>query len=169
MVKEYALAVDLAACCGCLSCSVACKQEHDLPVGPQWVAVYRNEPRLIEGRLQLRYTVTHCMHCHDPKCLEACPESAITRRTDGAVLIDSNTCNGCRMCMEACPFGVIQFDDEKGVAQKCDLCVARLERGKPPACVSACISHCIYAGEVGEVAKKIGESRLLLWYKDVSA
>ena len=165
MVKEYALAVDLAACCGCLSCSVACKQEHDLPVGPQWVTVYRNEPRLIEGKLQLRYTVAHCMHCHEPKCLEACPESAITRRADGAVLIDGNRCNGCRMCMEACPFGVIAFNEDEGVAQKCDLCVARLARGKAPACVSACISHCIYAGEVAEVVRKVGQNRLLLWYK----
>lgn len=167
MVKEYALAVDTAACCGCLSCSVACKQEHDLPVGPQWVTVFRNEPQIIEGKPQLRYTVTHCMHCHAPKCMDACPESAIARRADGVVLIDRLVCNGCRMCMEACPFGVIQFDEEKGVAQKCDLCVDRLERGRQPACVAACISHCIYAGEVAEVVRKMGTSRLLLWHKEV--
>lgn len=165
MVKEYALVVDTAACCGCLSCSVACKQEHALPVGPQWVTVYRNEPRMIEGKRQLRYTVTHCMHCHEPKCLEACPEQAITRRDDGIVLIDAGVCNGCRMCLEACPFGVIAFDEEKGIAEKCDLCVERLEAGKQPACAAACISHCIYAGEADEVAKKVGKSKLLLWYK----
>ncbi len=165
MVKEYALVVDTAACCGCLSCSVACKQAHDLPVGPQWVTVYQNEPRLIEGKPQLRYTVTHCMHCHDPKCIEACPENAITRRADGIVLIDGDTCNGCRMCLEACPFGVIQFDEDKGIARKCDLCVERLDQGKQPACAAACVSHCIYAGEVADVAKRVGKNRLLLWYK----
>jgi anaerobic dimethyl sulfoxide reductase subunit B (iron-sulfur subunit) len=164
-VKEYALVVDTAACCGCLSCSVACKQEHDLPVGPQWVTVFRSEPRLIEGKPQLRYTVTHCMHCHVPMCMEACPENAIARRADGVVLIDDHTCNGCRMCMEACPFGVIQFDEDKGVAQKCDLCVERLDQGRPPACAAACVSHCIYAGPVAEVARKVGQNRLLLWYK----
>lgn len=169
MVQEYALAVDIAACCGCLACSVACKQEHDLPVGPQWVTVHRNEPRLIEGKLQLRYTVQHCMHCHEPKCQEACPEEAITRRADGVVLINPTQCNGCRMCLEACPFGVIQFDMADGVARKCDLCVDRLARGKPPACVSCCLSHCIYAGEVSEVAKKVGQNRLLLWYKESPA
>lgn len=165
MVKEYALAIDLAACCGCLSCSVACKQEHDLPVGPQWITVHRDDPRMIEGKPQLRYTVTHCMHCHLPKCMEACPENAIQRRADGIVLIDAHSCNGCRLCMEACPFGVIQFDEERGVSQKCDLCIDRLEQGKQPACVSCCISHCIYAGDVTEVARKVGKSRLLLWYK----
>lgn len=165
MVKEYALAIDLAECCGCLSCSVACKQEHDLPVGPQWITVYCDHPRIIEGRLRQRYTVTHCMHCHEPKCITACPENAILRRADGVVLIDVGACNGCRMCAEACPFGVIQFDLERGAAQKCDLCVERLDAGKPPACAAACISHCIYAGEVADVAKKVGKSRLLLWYK----
>ncbi len=165
MAKEYALVVDTAACCGCLSCSVACKQEHNLPVGPQWVTVYRNEPRLIEDKLQLRYTVTHCMHCHDPKCIEACPQNAISQRGDGIVLIDGDTCNGCRMCLEACPFGVIQFDEDKGIARKCDLCVERLDKGKQPACAAACVSHCIYAGEVADVAKRVGKNRLLLWYK----
>ncbi len=165
MVREYALAIDLARCCGCLSCSVACKQEHDLPVGPQWIAVYRNEPQIIDGKPQLRYTVTHCMHCHEPKCMEACPEDAISRREDGVVLISQTKCNGCRMCMEACPFGVIQFDDASGHAQKCDLCTTRLDKGKQPACVGACMSHCIYAGEVADVVKQVGNNRLMLWYK----
>lgn len=166
MVKEYALAIDLRACCGCLSCSVACKQEHDLPAGPQWITVHRDDVRVIEGKPQQRYTVAHCMHCHEPECLEACPEDAITRRADGIVLIDPHTCNGCRMCMEACPFGVIQFDEGSGIAFKCDLCVDRLDAGKPPACAAACISHCIYVGEVARVAQQVGKSRLLLWYKD---
>lgn len=165
MTKEYALAVDTVACCGCLACSVACKQEHDLPVGPQWISLVQNAPQMIEGKLQLRYTVQHCMHCHSPKCMESCPENAITRRDDGVVLIDAKTCTGCRMCIEACPFGVIVFDMEQGTAQKCDLCVSRLDAGKRPACVNACLSHCIYAGEVAEVVKKVGKNRLMLWYK----
>jgi len=70
------------------------------------------------------------------------------------------------MCIEACPFGVIQFDQERGVAQKCTLCVERLEAGRQPACVGACLSHCIYAGAPTEIAEKIGESRVWVWYKD---
>jgi len=120
-VKEYALVIDMVECCGCLSCSVACKQEHDLPVGPQWITVYRDDIRMIEGRPRQRYTVTHCMHCHAPKCMKACPENAISRRSDGIVLIDASTCTGCRICMEACPFGVIRFDEGRGIARKCDL------------------------------------------------
>lgn len=39
--------------------------------------------------------------------------------------------------MEACPFGMIQFDQEKGVAQKRTLSVERLEEGRQPALASS--------------------------------
>ena len=114
MTKKYGLIVDSTLCVGCHACEVACKQEHSLPVGPNWINVYEDEPRLIEGKLQLRYTVTHCMHCSHPPCLDSCPVDAISKRPDGIVLIDASTCIGCRKCVEACPFGVMQFDDDKG-------------------------------------------------------
>jgi Fe-S-cluster-containing dehydrogenase component len=28
------------SCMGCLACEVACKQEHNLPVGPRWIRVF---------------------------------------------------------------------------------------------------------------------------------
>ena len=57
MVKEYALIVDTEDCVGCSACEVACKQEHNLPVGPRWIRVYSDGPREIEGKLQLRETL----------------------------------------------------------------------------------------------------------------
>ena len=166
MVKEYTLVVDSTSCVGCHACEVACKQENDLPVGPNWIGVHEDASWDSGGKPQLRYVVTHCMHCRRPRCMEACPEGAITKRDDGVVLIDEDACTGCMICIEACPFGVVQFDEEKGVAQKCTLCVERLDAGREPACVAACLSHCIYVGAPAEVAQKIGDSRVWLWYKD---
>ena len=166
MVKEYTLVVDTMACVGCHACEVACKQEHNLPVGPNWITVHQDAPWDIEDKPQTRYIVTHCLHCRRPRCLEACPEDAITKRDDGVVLIDAKACTGCMMCIEACPFGVIQFDAKKGIAHKCTLCVERLDTGRQPACVAACLSHCIYADDATEIAQKIGKSRIWLWYKD---
>jgi Fe-S-cluster-containing dehydrogenase component len=163
VAQEYALVVDTMACVGCHACEVACKQENDLPVGPSWIRVHQDSSWDMEGKPQLRYLVTHCMHCRRPRCLEACPEGAITKRDDGVVLINAEACSGCMMCIEACPFGVIQFDEERGVAQKCTLCVQRLEAGRQPACVGACLSHCIYSGAPAEIAEKIGESRVWVW------
>ena len=168
MVKEYTLMVNTEDCVGCNACEVACKQEHNLPVGPRWIRVYPNGPRNIEGKLQLRYIVTHCMHCSDPLCKDACPVDAITKRRDGLVLIDEELCIGCKDCIEACPLGAMQFDEEKGVAQKCDLCVDRLESGLPPACVAACPSHCIYFGDTKEIIEELGKKKLLVWYKAVT-
>jgi len=165
MTKEYTLAVDTRECVGCSACEVACKQEHDLPVGPRLIRVYPDGPREIEGKIQLRYIVTHCMHCSKPPCKDACPVGAIDKRPDGIVLFDEELCIGCKDCIDACPLGIVQFDSDKGVAQKCDLCVDRLDRGLAPACVAVCPSHCIYFGDIKEIVDRIGKNKLLVWYK----
>lgn len=162
---EYALMVNTEDCVGCNACEVACKQEHNLPAGPRWIRVYSDSPREIEGKLQLRYIVTHCMHCSRPPCKDVCPVEAITKRKDGIVLIDEELCIGCKDCIEGCPLGVMQFDEEEEVARKCDLCVDRLDRGLQPACVAACPSHCIYFGDTKEITQNLGEKKLLVWYK----
>jgi Fe-S-cluster-containing dehydrogenase component len=62
----------------------------------------------------------------------------------------------------------MQFDGEKKVAQKCDLCVARLDRGLPPACVAACPSHCIYFGEAKDILGSLRDGGIFAQYKTVS-
>lgn len=168
MTKEYALIVNTRDCFGCNACEVACKQQYNLPVGPRWIRVYTDGPHEIEGRLQLRYEVAHCVHCSNPPCRDVCPVDAISKREDGIVLIDEELCIGCKDCIDACPLGVMQFDEEKEVAQKCDLCVDRIDRGLNPACVDACPGYCIYFGDVSEVSERLGENRLLTHYKDFS-
>ena len=165
MTKEYTLVVNTSDCVGCSACEIACKQEHNLPIGPRWIRVYPDCPREIEGKLQLRYTVTHCMHCSQPPCKDACPVGAIHKREDGIVLFDEEICIGCKDCIDACPLGIVQFDGEKEVAQKCDLCVERLDKGLQPACVAACPSRCIYFGDIEEITEILGKQKLLAWYK----
>ena len=165
---EYTLMVNAKDCVGCNACEVACKQEHNLPVGPRWIMVFPDSPREIEGRLQLRYVVTHCIHCSQPLCQDVCPVGAITKREDGIVLIDEELCTGCKDCIEACPLGVMQFDEEKGLAGKCDLCVERIERALQPACVAACPSHCIYFGDISRIIEQLGKQKLLVWYKAIA-
>ena len=78
MKKEYTLVVDTSACNGCCSCEIACKQEHNLPVGPRWIRVYPDSPREIDGKPQMRYIVAHCMHCSKPSYMDECPVDAIS-------------------------------------------------------------------------------------------
>jgi len=100
--------------------------------------------------------------------LEACPVEAISKREDGLVLIDGELCNGCKACIDACSLGVMQFDEELDVAQKCNLCVTRIDRGLNPACINACPAQCIYYGGVVEVSRRIGKEELLVRYKGVT-
>jgi NADPH-dependent glutamate synthase beta subunit-like oxidoreductase len=50
-------------------------------------------------------------------------------------------------CVQACPYGVMQFNHEALKAVKCDLCLEKRGRDEAPACTWACPSHCIYWGD----------------------
>lgn len=125
-------------CCGCHACEIACKQEHDLGVGPRYIRVIEKSPDFLP---------VYCHHCADAPCKKACPADAISRNGQGIVLVDKEACIGCKECVPSCPFGAMQFDDTNEKASKCDLCVERLAAGKTPACCLACPTGCIYWGD----------------------
>lgn len=80
-----------------------------------------------------------CNHCTTPACKAACPRGAIKKREeDGIVLVDEDHCRGYRFCMEACPYKKIYFNHERGVANKCILCLPRVEKGVATACARQC-------------------------------
>jgi anaerobic dimethyl sulfoxide reductase subunit B (iron-sulfur subunit) len=79
-----------------------------------------------------------CQHCPDPPCAAACPPGAISKSADdGLVIVDGSKCDGCRACLDACPFAVPQFDSS-GTLQLCDLCADRRAEGKRPICTDVC-------------------------------
>jgi ethylbenzene hydroxylase subunit beta/complex iron-sulfur molybdoenzyme family reductase subunit beta len=88
-----------------------------------------------------------CMNCANPVCRDACPRDAVYRRPeDGIVLIDEERCNGCRFCMEACPYKRIYFNSARGICQKCFMCFPRLEQGVAPACARQCPGRMVFTG-----------------------
>jgi Fe-S-cluster-containing dehydrogenase component len=64
--------------------------------------------------------------------------------------------------MEACPFGAMQFDDDRDVAVKCDLCIGRLGNNEEPACSKACATRCIFWGDTKQLSEKIVAARSTL-------
>ena len=92
-----------------------------------------------------------CKHCVEAPCLEVCPTGAIIRTEFDTVVIQSDTCNGCRACIAACPFGVIGINDVSNTAQKCTLCYDRLQAGMEPACSQACPTDSIRFGTIQEL------------------
>jgi Fe-S-cluster-containing dehydrogenase component len=143
-MTTYALEIDQAACWGCKTCEVACKQENGTADGIKLITVSDDGPELIDGRLHFVFRVNLCRHCDDPPCADACSEEAIAKRSDGIVVMDDERCTGCQACLEACPYDAIDFDPQKGVAQKCNLCHHRVDHGLIPACAdNVCLAHCI--------------------------
>ena len=77
-------------------------------------------------------------------------------------------CTGCKACVDACPVKAMQFNEEKNLAQKCNLCAESIDIGWKPACVNACPSHCIYFGDIAQVTERAGKQNLRTLYKGVN-
>jgi len=158
-VPKYSIIYDKDLCLGCEACEIACKQEHNLPVGPRWIHVVPRGPEEVDGKLILTFKNIRCMHCGKPPCIDACPEGAISKRADGIVLIDPELCTGCKACIEACPFGAPQFNPENNLVEMCTLCVHRVEKGLKPACVSACVGGALKFGDINELTEELAKKR----------
>lgn len=84
--------------------------------------------------------VTVCRQCAQPKCVQACPEGALSQGPI-AVSLDRELCTGCRECLFACPLGAIFIDETDGLVRKCDLCDGR------PLCAQVCLKEALVAIE----------------------
>ena len=137
-----------------MTCEVACKQENRAADGVKLISVSEEKPEMIDGKLNFVFRVNLCRHCDEPPCDDACPDEAITKLADSIVVMDYDLCTGCQLYIEACPYDAIDFDDEKGIAQKCNLCHHRVDRGLIPACAdNVCLAHCIYFGDPDAINK----------------
>jgi len=161
-MTQYALFFDQSRCTGCRDCSVACKNWHQLPAGPlKYLKVYEYEKGSFP-LVRIHFQWVPCYHCEKPACVDACPVEAIRKEPKyGAVLIDSEKCTGCRNCYEECPYGapVFESDDPGVLAQKCDMCIDRLESGELPICVGACSARALDFGSISEMQSRYGKNR----------
>jgi formate dehydrogenase iron-sulfur subunit len=98
-----------------------------------------------------------CKHCTTAPCLDVCPTGALFRTEFGTVVVQDDVCNGCGMCVPACPFGVIERREDDGRAWKCTLCYDRLKDGMEPACAKACPTDSIKFGPLDELRAHAGE------------
>ena len=87
------------------------------------------------------------------------------------MLVDKEICVGCHGCVVACPYGARFIPDsargyygkqttpyeeakaktwQVGTAQKCDLCIDRLDVGLDPACIDACPTRSMTIGDLND-------------------
>jgi DMSO reductase iron-sulfur subunit len=141
--EQYRFHFDMTKCIGCHCCEVACNEQNNNPAGVHWRRVGE-----IEGGsypfTQRFYLSIGCNHCLEPSCLTGCPVDAYSRNpASGLVLHSAEACIGCQYCIWNCPYGAPQYNPERGVVGKCDMCHGRLLEGLDPACVSACPQEAI--------------------------
>jgi len=79
------------------------------------------------------------------------------RDEPGIVLVDNDICIGCKECIEACPFGAMQFNEDTELAVKCDLCYEKIQNNEAPACALACPTRCIFSEDMKTLPKEIEE------------
>ncbi len=150
--EQYRFHFDMSKCIGCKCCVVACNEQNGNPAAINWRRVGE-----VEGghypNTQRHYLSMGCNHCVEPSCLIGCPVEAYTKSpTTGVVVHSADACIGCQYCVWNCSYGVPQYNPERGVVGKCDLCHNRLSDGEAPACASACPEGAI-AIEIVNVAE----------------
>ena len=198
--KKFCLVIDVDACVGCRTCQWGCKLENNAPdtMSPPWIEIFelKNEQGVngepheadirsgattsytkapVEGRW---YMPVACNHCENPPCVKVCPVGATYKDKDGIVMINYNTCIGCRFCVAACPYSARRFNWRKpqipadrvnpnvpvrpvGVVEKCTFCVHRTRRGLLPRCVEVCP---VRARRFGDLNDPQSEVSLMLGY-----
>jgi len=151
--KRLGMVVDLNRCMGCWTCAVACKAENNVGAGLFWLRVltiggsdHIDVPAGEFPAVAMAYQPTGCFHCDNAPCVKACPVGATYRRADGIVMINYDTCIGCRYCMIACPYNRRYYNwsaptwpggdsssanpdvamRPAGVVEKCTLCQHRI-------------------------------------------
>src|SRR5262249_47038328 len=151
---RYGFVIDHRKCIGCPPCTVACKEENQVPLG-----TFRTWVKYVEKgtwpHTRRYFSVLRCNHCDDAPCVTICPTVALYRRADGIVDFDGARCIGCKSCMQGCPYDALYIDPNTTTAAKGHSCAPGREVALGPACVIVCPGRAIGAGALDDPRSEI--------------
>lgn len=155
--KRYVMIFDVRRCTGCLSCTVNCNIENNVPAGRSRTEVNQAIVQDSKTGSAVIAMPNQCNHCDNPPCTAVCPVKATYKRPeDGIVVIDYDKCIHCQACVKACPYGARKADPQmKTPPEKCNFCIHRLEQGLLPACVESCIGKARIFGDLNDPTSEV--------------
>ena len=128
--------VSSKACLACRLCEMVCSLKHYGEVNPR-----RSRIRVSFDVWKGVKTIHVCQHCEEPLCADKCPNDALHHdEYTGLVLVDEEKCNGCGVCVSACPHEALWLDPIERKPLICDLCDGEL------LCTSICPVTALFAG-----------------------
>ena len=149
--NHYAFVIDVSRCIDCRACLVACSVENNVPMDHTRIWVHDQGIQGVWPELSRTFVPYNCMHCEHPPCTDVCVSGATYKdKVNGLVLVDQDACIGCGYCVAACPYGVRYIDQKRGVVDKCNACLQRLEVGLEPACVATCVGKSRLFGDLND-------------------
>lgn len=165
-MSKYSILIDVTKCNGCYNCFLSCRDEYygnDYPSysaaqplnGQFWMQISEIE-RGVYPKPKVSYIPKPCMHCESAPCMDAAKDGAVYRRDDGVVMIDPDKAKGQQGIVNACPYRVIYWNEEKEIPQKCTMCAHRLDEGeKEPRCVESCPTGALVFGDLDDPDSEI--------------
>lgn len=130
-------------CNNCLECMKACSMIHfKSKEGGEKSAI-----NIFKAKGKLKMNVCD----QRGLCIDMCPVGAITRKKNGTVWLDKNTCIGCQACVGFCPINAMKKSKTRIEPFKCISCGA---------CIRACPENALEF-----IDKNIDEIKQIVYHK----
>lgn len=137
-MKKWNMVIDVAECTNCNLCTLATMDEYvgndwgrysgPMPKhGHKWIDILQKE-RGQFPMIDVAFVPTTCNHCDNAQCV-AKGKGAVTKRSDGIVLIDPVKSKGREDIVSSCPYGHIWWNEELQIPQKWTFDAHLLDQG----------------------------------------